>query len=58
MRELRPHIAAVDFAPRVLHPQAERHQLAFLESSVDRCLRVEGAVIPSRADDEGPHTKV
>jgi GNAT superfamily N-acetyltransferase len=31
MRELRPHIAAIDFAARVLHQQTEGYQLAFLE---------------------------
>jgi GNAT superfamily N-acetyltransferase len=31
MRELRPHIKAVDFAARVLDQQTEGYQLAFLE---------------------------
>lgn len=31
MRELRPHIAAVDFSPRVLRQQTEGYQIAFLE---------------------------
>jgi len=31
MRELRPHIQAVDFAARVLHQQKEWYELAFLE---------------------------
>ena len=31
MRELRPHIQAVDFAARVLHQQKEGYELAFLE---------------------------
>ena len=31
MRELRPHIKAIDFASRVLHQQNEGYQLAFLE---------------------------
>jgi GNAT superfamily N-acetyltransferase len=31
MRELRPHIKAIDFAARVLHQQTEGYQLAFLE---------------------------
>lgn len=32
MRELRPHIKAIDFAARVLQQQTEGYQLAFLES--------------------------
>jgi GNAT superfamily N-acetyltransferase len=32
MRELRPHIKAIDFAARVLHQQKEGYQLAFLEA--------------------------
>jgi GNAT superfamily N-acetyltransferase len=31
MRELRPHIKAIDFAARVLHQQKEGYQLAFLD---------------------------
>jgi GNAT superfamily N-acetyltransferase len=31
MRELRPHIKAIDFASRVLNQQREGYQLAFLE---------------------------
>ena len=31
MRELRPHIKAIDFAARVLNQQKEGYQLAFLE---------------------------
>lgn len=31
MRELRPHIEAIDFAARVLNQQKEGYQLAFLE---------------------------
>ena len=31
MRELRPHIAAADFAPLVLQQQTEGYQIAFLE---------------------------
>src|SRR3977135_996036 len=31
MRELRPHIKAIDFAARVLEQQTEGYQLAFLE---------------------------
>ena len=31
MRELRPHIKAIDFAAQVLHQQKEGYQLAFLE---------------------------
>ena len=31
MRELRPHIKAIDFAARVLQQQTEGYQLAFLE---------------------------
>ena len=31
MRELRPHIQAIDFAARVLNQQKEGYQLAFLE---------------------------
>jgi GNAT superfamily N-acetyltransferase len=31
MRELRPHINAIDFASRVLHQQKEGYQLVFLE---------------------------
>lgn len=31
MRELRPHIKAIDFAARVLHQQKEGYQLAYLE---------------------------
>ena len=31
MRELRPHIKAIDFAARVLHQQQEGYQLVFLE---------------------------
>lgn len=31
MRELRPHIKAIDFAARVLQQQKEGYQLAFLE---------------------------
>ncbi|PZR76809.1 MAG: GNAT family N-acetyltransferase [Chthoniobacterales bacterium] len=31
MRELRPHIKAIDFAARVLRQQEEGYQLAFLE---------------------------
>ena len=37
MRELRPHIKAIDFAARVLDQQAEGYQLAFLE--LDRVVR-------------------
>ena len=37
MRELRPHIKAIDFAARVLQQQKEGYQLAFLES--DRVVR-------------------
>ena len=37
MRELRPHIKAIDFAARVLSQQKEGYQLAFLES--DRVVR-------------------
>ena len=37
MRELRPHIKAIDFAARVLLQQKEGYQLAFLES--DRVVR-------------------
>ena len=37
MRELRPHIKAIDFAARVLHQQQEGYQLAFLE--LDRVVR-------------------
>ena len=37
MRELRPHIKAIDFAARVLSQQKEGYQLAFLES--DRVIR-------------------
>ena len=40
MRELRPHIKAIDFAARVLIQQREGYQLAFLES--DRGLPGEG----------------
>ncbi len=32
MRELRPHIKAIDFASRVLHQQSEGYQLALLET--------------------------
>jgi GNAT superfamily N-acetyltransferase len=31
MQELRPHIEAMDFTPRVLHQRTEGYQLAFLE---------------------------
>lgn len=31
MRELRPHIKAIEFASRVLHQQTEGYRLAFLE---------------------------
>src|SRR5436190_2716650 len=31
MRELRPHIKAIDFSARVLHQQKEGYQLLFLE---------------------------
>jgi len=31
MRELRPHVKAIEFASRVLHQQKEGYQLAFLE---------------------------
>ena len=37
MRELRPHIKAIDFAARVLQQQKEGYRLAFLES--DRVVR-------------------
>jgi GNAT superfamily N-acetyltransferase len=37
MRELRPHIKAIDFAARVLQQQEEGYQLAFLE--LDRVVR-------------------
>ena len=37
MRELRPHIKAIDFAARVLLQQKEGYQLAFLE--LDRVVR-------------------
>jgi GNAT superfamily N-acetyltransferase len=37
MRELRPHIEAIDFAARVLQQQKERYQLAYLE--LDRVVR-------------------
>jgi GNAT superfamily N-acetyltransferase len=37
MRELRPHIKAIDFAARVLNQQKEGYQLAFLE--LDRVIR-------------------
>ena len=37
MRELRPHIKAVDFAARVLHQRKEGYQLAYLE--LDRAVR-------------------
>jgi GNAT superfamily N-acetyltransferase len=37
MRELRPHIEAIDFAARVLRQQKEGYQLAYLE--LDRVVR-------------------
>src|SRR3982074_1242253 len=37
MRELRPHIKAIDFAARVLQQQKEGYQLAYLE--LDRVVR-------------------
>lgn len=37
MRELRPHIKAIDFAARVLQQQEEGYQLAYLE--LDRVVR-------------------
>ena len=37
MRELRPHIEAIDFAARVLQQQKEGYQLAYLE--LDRVVR-------------------
>lgn len=37
MRELRPHIQAIDFAARVLRQQKEGYQLAYLE--LDRTVR-------------------
>ncbi len=37
MRELRPHIKAIDFAARVLQQQKEGYQLAYLE--LDRAVR-------------------
>ena len=37
MRELRPHIKAIDFAARVLQQQKEGYQLAYLE--LDRDVR-------------------
>ena len=37
MRELRPHIEAIDFAARVLQQQKEGYQLAYLE--LDRAVR-------------------
>jgi GNAT superfamily N-acetyltransferase len=37
MRELRPHIKAIDFAARVLRQQKEGYQLAYLE--LDRAVR-------------------
>lgn len=37
MRELRPHIQAIDFAARVLQQQKEGYQLAYLE--LDRAVR-------------------
>jgi GNAT superfamily N-acetyltransferase len=37
MRELRPHIKAIDFAARVLQQQQEGYQLAYLE--LDRVVR-------------------
>ena len=41
MRELRPHIKAIDFAARVLQQQKEGYQLAFLElDGVVRSVRV------------------
>src|SRR5438045_9166075 len=37
MRELRPHVGAIDFAARVLQQQKEGYQLAYLE--LDRVVR-------------------